>query len=730
MGLSKSRELTEARHLRRNRKKAAGRKLGPQYYCGTPEDRAAVNLFLSSAATFLAGHGKHPPPPAPFGLVQIVAQFDPYTLAATILVPILEAIERGWSEGKSEQLRACQRIGRHLRDQIEFRKPSRVDRAAANDVRRGRKPLWNFAKLEWGADETARAGNWMLDVAECLDYFVIDDRGFLDIAPRWRTYIDEIGQELREQYPLFAPRLSPPPDWRGWRMIYEDGLQATFLRGHHPEAREAIEAAFAAAPFEHADGVNTLQRVAFKINRPVLDLVDKLALEVKRRKRGIRFAGWLQDDERTIKDDVKIARWIDDRPFYLGYNCDFRGRVNPLPAFNFAREDHVRSMFQFASGKPLGDQGIHWLEVHAANCGGGKGVWKERVAWVHQHRQKIEAIAADPYGTFDLWQDAGDPLCFVGACIELVAAWSSPESFTTHLPVGLDATCSGVQHLCELSRDEVAGRLVNLTNSDKRYDIYLDVAGRVRTMIELDGSKWSKWWGDCFRQLTPLQVRGMLKPLIMTFAYSATKSGMMDKITDAYADMFGGIEPAGKAAYYLADKTMEACREALQRPQMVMDYLRTIAGILADGGEFLQCRTPTGFPLINDYRTPKKRVIKAARHGVPIEFTIADGYEPGVHKPDAMDGAAPNYVHALDAAHLVRSVNAAAAEDIDVVCIHDCFAVLAPDVVRFGKIARAQMSMLYQNQDHLAGLGDFGVERPSYGSLDPLDAQDAEYMLS
>ena len=88
-------------------------------------------------------------------------------------------------------------------------------------------------------------------------------------------------------------------------------------------------------------------------------------------------------------------------------------------------------MFRFASGKPLGDQGIHWLEVHAANCGGGKGVWKERVAWVHQHRQKIEAIAADPYGTFDLWQDAGDPLCFVGACIELVAAWSSPESFTT-----------------------------------------------------------------------------------------------------------------------------------------------------------------------------------------------------------------------------------------------------------------------------------------------------------
>ena len=127
----------------------------------------------------------------------------------------------------------------------------------------------------------------------------------------------------------------------------------------------------------------------------------------------------------------------------------------------------------------------------------------------------------------------------------------------------------------------------------------------------------------------------------------------------------------------------------------------------------------------------KKRVIKVARHvrSDRVHHRSTDT-SPASTSRMQWTVPAPNHVHALDAAHLVRSVNAAAAEDIDVVCIHDCFAVLAPDVVRFGKIARAQMSMLYQNQDHLAGLGDFGVERPSYGSLDPLDAQDAEYMLS
>jgi DNA-directed RNA polymerase len=176
---------------------------------------------------------------------------------------------------------------------------------------------------------------------------------------------------------------------------------------------------------------------------------------------------------------------------------------------------------------------------------------------------------------------------------------------------------------------------------------------------------------------------------------------MANKITEEYADLFGGLEPRLSEAYYLAGKIMEACRGVLPGPQGVMDYICAIASYLADQDRFLQWRTPTGFPVFDDYRTPKPRVINVKRHGVPIQFTVADGYEPHINKKDAKNAAAPNFVHSLDSSFLVRCINAAAVEGIDAAVVHDSFAPLAPDVQRFGKIARREMQLLYANQDHL-----------------------------
>jgi hypothetical protein len=45
-------------------------------------------------------------------------------------------------------MRACRRLGEYLRDQIDFKRLTKTDKAAAAEVRKGRKPLWNFAKAE------------------------------------------------------------------------------------------------------------------------------------------------------------------------------------------------------------------------------------------------------------------------------------------------------------------------------------------------------------------------------------------------------------------------------------------------------------------------------------------------------------------------------------------------------------------------------------------------------
>jgi hypothetical protein len=55
---------------------------------------------------------------------------------------------------------------------------------------------------------------------------------------------------------------------------------------------------------------------------------------------------------------------------------------------------------------------------------------------------------------------------FIAACVELVQAWDNPK-FETRLPLTFDASCSGLQHLCAMTRDEEGGHYVNLIPSEE-----------------------------------------------------------------------------------------------------------------------------------------------------------------------------------------------------------------------------------------------------------------------
>ena len=50
---------------------------------------------------------------------------------------------------------------------------------------------------------------------------------------------------------------------------------------------------------------------------------------------------------------VATAEAMPER-FYVPLNIDFRGRIYPIPHFNFTRDDRVRGLFLFADGKPIG----------------------------------------------------------------------------------------------------------------------------------------------------------------------------------------------------------------------------------------------------------------------------------------------------------------------------------------------------------------------------------------
>jgi DNA-directed RNA polymerase len=781
--LLKSRQRNEERYQRRNALRRRD-KLRSRPYCALPEGVEVVSeLFIQHLADFFAGKLDIKPDPPPDELNWQLGQLNEgfgtpdlfYALALATLSPLLDPIVRDWKHRKSErsQRAIVERMGRHLRDWLALYRleisGNASDKRLFDQIRRGKKPAWKHLKSEWSRTECVAVGHWMLDCATRMPYFVIADDGLPRIAPKYSDKIDRLREVLLWRHPVIMPHLRPPPDWTGWWANYGDRLRASFVSDWRPETRAAIEATFETArppddrsspfaaalrhslPFAHADGVNSLQRVPLRINQTLLPLVDKFAVELMDNQGKQR-----ETDRDVVAADLADARWIGDRQFYLTYHCDKRGRIYAIPHLNYLREDHVRSLFKFANGQPIGD-GLQWLEIHCANSAGeDKKPWHERLQWAKTNHDMIECVAADPQNTFDLWRGADKPFAFVAACQELVGAWHDQAGFITHLPVSFDGTCNGIQHLALLARDKEAAKLVNLIDSVPTHqvsatpqDIYEVVRRRIMELLEIGDKRLRSkkkeiddawcfgWWRERLRSLNKKDLRKLFKNPAMTFAYSATNKGMEDKIVEVYRGLFELNEPWPEATRFLAKAVRLACQDILPGPARVMKHIRALALHRFKRGLFLEWRTLTGFPVANRYELSNEKEISLVTGGIRTRYTVADGALPKKMKRKILDAASPNFVHSLDAAHLVRTVLGANSDGIkDILTVHDSFACLASQATRFNQIIRRDLSLLYIIRDPLANLREVNVgdadvpPPPKHGDLtleDVLKIQTADY---
>ena len=380
-----------------------------------------------------------------------------------------------------------------------------------------------------------------------------------------------------------------------------------------------------------------------------------------------------------------------------------------------------------------------------------KHTWNERVAWVEANYPRIERIgtARDPGAVFEDWRDADKPFAFVAACREYVAAKADPENFKTHLPVGFDHTCSGIQHLAMICRDRRAADLVNLIDADRPQDVYMAVAlklkDNINTAEDIDEGlrsvfdnlsdlpsgnaakelnkrrvptptgKWDAkqvihvrkrllpdWWKAVFARLSDRDIRKLLKRPVMTYGYAAEKNSRQQQIAEEYYKLhrkfrFSNKVPEG-AFGYLADEAEKVIEELLPAPAKFMRWIKELARYHAERGNVLTWTSPTGFPVRNAYHVPNEKRVSLKRRGIRVRFNLADGATTEIRMGKTIRSAAANFVHSMDASHLVRVVNAATdpVEDIkDILVVHDCFACHAPNAVRLNQIIRRELAMMY-----------------------------------
>jgi DNA-directed RNA polymerase, mitochondrial len=281
------------------------------------------------------------------------------------------------------------------------------------------------------------------------------------------------------------------------------------------------------------DSINALQAIPFAINIPVLHFMRGLSAPPVPPPPADNYYA----KQRHLQALVATAEWEmiiataeaqGDR-FWLPLNIEFRGRIFPIPHFNFTRDDRVRGLFLFTEGKPIGKRGLRWLKAHVATRADGV-TWgdhqvsrlneltvEERVAWTDANAPLLLKIGKAVLDREDpaKWEWAlpeDEPIQFLAACAELAQAWNNPK-FKTRLPLTFDASCSGLQHLCAMTRDEVGGRYVNLTPQECADDFYRRVAYKVYRTEWQRLTKECRTWCDAARGVSAELLRRRLREL-------------------------------------------------------------------------------------------------------------------------------------------------------------------------------------------------------------------------
>ena len=152
-------------------------------------------------------------------------------------------------------------------------------------------------------------------------------------------------------------------------------------------------------------------------------------------------------------------------------------------------------------------------------------------------------------------------------------------------------------------------------------------------------------------------------------------------------------------AEYLARHIYEAAKRVLVGPARAMKFLRSLANAMAWKNLPLEWTTLTGFPWRNAYYWPITSPVWLRFANVRGRLSPAVGDGPDIRREKCINAVSPNLVHAFDACHLIRVVNAAAGEGItNIAVVHDAYATHAPSAKRLRTLIGRELMLLYLNE--------------------------------
>ena len=529
---------------------------------------------------------------------------------------------------------------------------------------------------------------------------------FLD----WMTKSHRTAELLK---PVYMPMVEPPRDWVSVQAGGYTGTAFMLKPLVKSVRRQALKTLDDQGIPNVLSAVNTIQRTAWRVNPFVLEAVrgtwerglgigdlppkDDHPLppkphdiaenyEARRQwRKGAARVHFLNESQRSKKIAVAKTLWLGEKftnqNIWFPQELDFRGRIYPRPVFLQSQgADWQRAMLTFSNGQPLNENGMKWLHIHGANCWGkDKDTFENRITWTEEYAPMILACAKDPW-THQEWMGADKPFSFLAFCEAFAKAMNNPGE-PCSLPVYIDGSNNGLQVFSLLLRDPVGARSTNCTDSSPQ-DIYTDVADLTHQLLAEDNSEMSQRW---------LRIgieRDTVKRVVMCLPYGLTQYSARRYVMDWYQDRIKERDAAPHAfhgdAYpavgHLTKFVWEAISGTVVAARKCMDWLRECAKIHVKHGHAIRWSTPSGFLCEQRYGKLNLITVKTSIGTTVRCHRIMDETDVLSSARNA-NGISPNYVHSLDSALLVSTVNSCAQQGVaSFSTIHDAVGAIPNDV--------------------------------------------------
>ena len=504
------------------------------------------------------------------------------------------------------------------------------------------------------------------------------------------------------------------------------------------------------------DLVNNMNSVGYKINKDVLNFLDNYGVEYDlilhkespllnkpnlRKMEKIQLESY-QNKVELQENILGLARvYSQIHEFYLPVRIDFRGRMYCISEYlNYQSTELAKSLLLYSNPekiKKTDSIAISYLKAFGANCFGNKldkKSWNERTKWIDDNIRDIIN-----FENGKLIKQASNKLLFIAFCFEYNRWLSSLNNvnstyFETYLPIQLDATCNGYQHLSLLSLDLSLAKELNLTTStwdDLPKDFYNYLSTNLIDLFinKLSSKDLNEEQREDYIRLSVLDIaRAIVKKAIMTIPYNVSTHQMIKYIRENFElsdeEVNKDIKPKDKLYQFIDDSSIKlkyrdfttiglGLREVLNnnffKLKELMKYLKQTAKICTKLDLAIPWGLPSGLLPKQSYLATDEVRLKPFSYN-KSKFIVKIPNREKYNSKKQIRAFMPNLVHSLDAVSLALLVdmyfNNSRGDIKNIYAIHDCFAVTANNVENLMELLKLVYIKIYSEGKYLKQLDD------------------------